>query len=230
LRPDHHIIYHAWDAPSWNLDSNASDPRLLIPLEAVAGIVEVKSTLTNGTLNDAIKKICEIDEIVRSTEIEDGPFIFIFSYKKDKDDNFDEWGSPIVRLCSYAAPKCQPDGVFILDTGYSILASETGLARSYAIQNREDLDTALMKNEAFRDDFLQRFIELDASYCNDYKTWDGKDGAVILPFLTFVIQFCAYHSPTPVDYADIFSKWGTKKSKGKVVGERVASRRSKTMM
>lgn len=67
---------------------------------------------------------------------------------------------PILRLCSYAVPKSQPNAVFMLG--------------------------------------------------HDYPSWSGKDGAVVLAFLTFVIQFCADHTPANVDYADTFSKWGPK--------------------
>lgn len=209
------IIYHAWDAPSWDLDSNSADPRLLVPLESVAGIVEVKSTLTSDTLDMALEKIYELDEIVRSSELKNKPFRFIFSYRTDENDDFGGWGDPTLRLCSYATPRCQPDGLFVLSNGFSVLASVKNLARSYAIQNRETLSFTLTLNADFRNDDLRRSVELDASYCNDYKNWKAKDGAVVLPFLTFVIQFCSDHSPADVDYADIFSQWDMKKPKRK---------------
>jgi hypothetical protein len=38
------IVYDALNCPAWTLDSN-EDPRRLVPLDAVIGVIEVKSTL-----------------------------------------------------------------------------------------------------------------------------------------------------------------------------------------
>lgn len=68
------LIYDALNCPSWTLDAG-EDSRRLIPLQAVIGVVEVKSTLNDVTLSEAVDKLAEFDAMIVQVESK-GSFSF----------------------------------------------------------------------------------------------------------------------------------------------------------
>lgn len=203
------IVYDALNCPSWTLDGS-DDPRRLIPLEAVIGVIEVKSTLDDHTLRAAIDKISEFDSIVEDGGIDSSyrPFRYLFAYRLDYDADFDGWGRPNLMLTSYAGTRTQPDGVFVLDSEFSILTARHDIARSFALHRGETVDEVLTKSWDVQDEEIRRNIELDPSYCHDYFTTRANDGLLLLSFLTFVLEWASSYRVLEIDYADIFCRWG----------------------
>ncbi|ASL48988.1 hypothetical protein bAD24_p01455 (plasmid) [Burkholderia sp. AD24] len=86
------LVYDALNCPSWTLD-NTEDPRRLVPLHAVVGVIEVKSTLDGDTLHAAVDKLAQFDAIVATVDF-DGlfpfkPFRHVFAYRLDRKADFD---------------------------------------------------------------------------------------------------------------------------------------------
>lgn len=205
------LIYDALNCPSWTLDTT-DDPRRLIPLPAVIGIVEVKSTLDDETLAGAIDKIGQFDALLEQFESESPasctPFRHIFAYRIDPHADFDGWGSPSRRLTRYAGAGCQPDGVFVLDDSFTVHSRGNGIARSFALHRGLTVEEARNVDWDVHDEEIRRSIEDDPSYCNDYFVTEASDGLLLLAFLTFVLEGAARYVPPDVDYADAFCRWG----------------------
>lgn len=203
------IVYDALNCPSWTLDSS-DDPRRLVPLEAVIGVIEVKSTLDDRTLRAAIEKISEFDSIVENGNLDRTyrPFRYLFAYRLDRAADFDGWGAQSLMLTRYAGARTQPDGVFVLDAEFSVLAARHGVARTYALHRGESVDEVLAKSWDVQNEEIRRDIELDPSYCHDYFTTRAKDGLLLLSFLTFVLERASSYQVLETDYADIFCRWG----------------------
>jgi hypothetical protein len=205
------LVYDALNCPSWTLD-NTNDPRRLIPLQAVIGVVEVKSTLNDSTLADAVDKLAQFDEMMEQIDY-DGlfhfqPFRYVFAYRLDPGAAFDGWGSPARVLTRYAGARCRPDGVFILNDSFTVLDHGDGIARSFALLRGLTVNEARKNGWGVANEEIRRMVELDPSYCNDYFVTAASDGLLLLAFLTFVLGTAAYYRPLDVDYADAFCRWG----------------------
>ena len=200
------IVHDLLDAPRWELEGG-EDPRVLIPLDAVVGVVEVKSTLCDSTLTDALKKLGELDEMVRRAELDDQPFRYVFAYQQQPEEAWGDWPSLDARLSSYASAPCQPDGVFVLNTGYWTQASTALLARGYALREGHSLAATFASNQDLHEDDLNRMVHADPSYMNDYARWTGADGSLLLAFITFMVERCSNHQARPTNYADMLSTW-----------------------
>ncbi|NKI70266.1 hypothetical protein GN109_12635 [Collimonas pratensis] len=203
------IVYDALNCPSWTLDGS-DDPRRLVPLEAVIGVIEVKSTLDDRTLRAAIDKIFEFDSIVENEDLDSSyrPFRYLFAYRLDRDADFDGWGGPNRMLTRYAGARAQPDGMFMLDSEFSVLTARHDIARSFALHRGETVDEVLAKSWDVQNEEIRRDIELDPSYCHDYFTTRANDGLLLLSFLTFVLESASSYRVPEIDYADIFCRWG----------------------
>ena len=205
------IVYDALNCPSWIL-SNSNDPRHLVPLEAVIGTVEVKSTLNEETLADALKKVTEFDSLMEANDRYPAnsyrPFRYIFAYRIDRDEDFDGWQRPSLRLSKYAGTRVQPDGLFILEREFSVLTARHGVARSFALHRGESIDEVLNNSWDVQNEEIRMDIELDYSYCHDYFSTEASNGLLLLAFLTFVIESANDYRAIEVDYADIFCHWG----------------------
>jgi hypothetical protein len=203
------IIYDALNCPSWTLEGS-DDPRRLVPLEAVIGVIEVKSTLDDGTLMAAVDKIYEFDSLVEKGDLDSSyrPFRYVFSYRLDQSANFEGWNRPNRRLTRYAGVRAQPDGVFVLDTEFSVLTVKNTIALSFALHRGETVGEVLSNSWDVQNEEIRRDIELDPSYCNDYFVTQASDGLLLLAFLTFVLERASSYRVLEIDYADIFCRWG----------------------
>lgn len=203
------IVYDTNHCPSWTVDKD-DDPRRLVPLEAVVGIVEVKSTLTDSTLNDALNKIGEFDEALREHELETSyrPFRYLFAYKLDKKAKFDDWLTPHVMLTRYAGARLQPDGLFVLDSYMAILVATYDVGRAFSLLRGKNLDRTLEDSWEVQNEQIKRDVQSDPSYCNDYFDIPASDGFLLLSFLTFVLDHGHSFVPLDVNYADLFCRWG----------------------
>lgn len=174
------------------------------------GVIEVKSTLDDRTLKDSIEKLSEFDSIFEKGDIDSSyrPFRYIFAYRLDRNANFDGWGVPNRMLTRYAGASIQPDGVFVLDTEFSILSARNGIARSFALHRGETVSDVLAKSWDVQNEEIRRDIELDPSYCHDYFTTKANNGLLLLSFLTFVLEWGSSYRALEIDYADTFSRWG----------------------
>ncbi|MDT8843045.1 hypothetical protein ParKJ_37025 [Paraburkholderia fungorum] len=205
------LVHDAHNCPGWTLDSTG-DPRRLVPLQAVVGVMEVKSTLDDGTLAAAVDKLAQFDALVAEADCEGlfpfRPFRHVFAYRLDLDADFDGWGSPAYRLTRYAGTRCQPDGVFVLNDHFAVLDRGNGIARSFALHR--GLSVGEVHNESWdiQNEEIKRFIETDPSHCNDYFATAATDGLLLLAFLTFVLEGTTGYTPQDVDYADAFCRWG----------------------
>lgn len=205
------LVYDALNCPSWTLDST-EDPRRLVPLHAVVGVIEVKSTLDEDTLAAAVDKLAQFDALVAEADAEGHfpfrPFRHVFAYRLNLKDDFDGWGSPGRRLTRYAGTPCQPDGVFVLDDHFAVLDRGNGIARSFALHRGLSVDEARGESWDIQNEEIKRSIEADPSYCNDYFATTATDGLLLLAFLTFVLEGMTGYVPQEVDYADAFCRWG----------------------
>ena len=205
------LIYDALNCPSWTLDTT-DDPRRLVPLQAVIGMVEVKSTLDGKTLADAIDKVAQFDALVAQIEYEGlfhfTPFRHVFAYRLDPDDYFEGWGTPGRRLTGYAGAHYQPDGVFVLNDSFAVRDRGNGIARSFALHRGQTVREARNLSGDLQNEEIKRLIQEDPSYCNDYFVTEASDGLLLLAFLTFVLEGASRYSPQEVDYADAFCRWG----------------------
>jgi hypothetical protein len=205
------LVYDAHNCPGWTLDSTG-DPRRLVPLQAVVGVIEVKSTLDDGTLAAAVDKLARFDALVAEADCEGlfpfRPFRHVFAYRLDLDADFDGWGSPAYRLTRYAGTRCQPDGVFVLNDHFAVLDRGNGIARSFALHRGLSVCEARNESLDIQNEEIKRFIETDPSHCNDYFATAAADGLLLLAFLTFVLEGTTVYTPQDVDYADAFCRWG----------------------
>lgn len=205
------LVYDALNCPGWTLDST-EDPRRLVPLQAVVGVIEVKSTLDDGTLAAAIDKLAQLDALVAQADHEGlfhfSPFRHVFAYQLDRNAAFDGWYSPARRLTQYAGARCQPDGVFVLDDHFAVRDRGNGIARSFALHRGLSVREARDRNLDIENEELKRFVAEDPSYCYDYFETAAADGLLLLAFLTFVLEGTSGYTPQDVDYADTFCRWG----------------------
>ncbi|WP_157646784.1 DUF6602 domain-containing protein [Burkholderia ubonensis] len=205
------LIYDALNCPSWTLD-NVGDPRRLIPLHAVIGVIEVQSTLDDITLKDAVGKLAEFDALTAQIDYEGPyparPFRHVFAYRLDPAADFEGWATPERRLTRYAGTHCQPDGVFVLDDGFAVLDYSNGVARSFALHRGMTVDEARRGDWDIENEVIRRSVEMDPSYCNDYFSTAATNGLLLLAFLTFVLESAARFVPPEIDYADAFCRWG----------------------
>lgn len=203
------IVYDAQNCPRWTL-GNGEDPRRLVPLEAVIGVIEVKSTLDDRTLAKAVAKIGEFDSLLDQGATESGyrPFRHIFAFELDRATDFGGWRAPCLALSRYAGARCQPDGIFVLDDHFSVLVREHGVGHVFGLHRGQTPAEVLQSSWDIQNEEIRRDIELDDSYCLDYFTTAAVDGLLLLAFLTFVIQRASAYQPTNVDYADLFCRWG----------------------
>jgi hypothetical protein len=216
------IVYDAINCPSWALDE-ASDPRRLVPLEAVLGVIEVKSTLDDRTLVEAVEKLYEFDVTVAKGAL-DGPyrpFRYLFAYRLDPTADFGGWGSPDQALTGYAGARSQPDGVFILDSEFSVRDVRNAIALSFALHRGETVDEVLSNSWDVQNEQIHRDTQLEASYCNDYFSTKASNGLLLLAFLTFVLEAASSYQPAATNYADVFCRWG-----GPMLGGLLSFRRS----
>ena len=203
------ILYDAHNCPSWTLDTG-DDPRRLVPIEAVVGIIEVKSTLDDCTLNDAVAKISELDQMLDLSNTDNvySPFRYLFAYRLDEDASFNGWGTPNRMLTRYAGAQTQPDGIFILNSEFSILRSRHSIGRTFAIHRGESIDEVLANSWDIQNEEIREEIESDPSYCHDYFATRASDGLLLLSFLTYILECASLYCVPNVDYADIFCRWG----------------------
>ncbi|MEK6290707.1 MAG: DUF6602 domain-containing protein [Paraburkholderia tropica] len=205
------LVYDALSCPSWTLD-NTSDPRRLIPLHAVIGVIEVKSTLDGTTLEGALGKLAEFDELIAQIEYEGPysarPFRHVFAYQLDPTADFEGWHTPALRLTSYAGTRCQPDGLFILNDGFAVLDYGNAVARSFALHRGMTVDESRWSSWDLDDEEMRRSLETDPSYCNDYFATTATNGLLLLAFLTFVLESAARFVTPDINYADEFCRWG----------------------
>nr|WP_147299800.1 DUF6602 domain-containing protein [Cupriavidus taiwanensis] len=203
------VIYDAVNCPRWKLDAS-EDPRMLIPIEAVVGIVEVKSTLDQRTLDSALDKFLEFDEIVKAQPETHpyAPFRHLFSYRIDADEDFEGWFSPGLRLTRYAGTRCQPDGVFILDSEFHVLDRGNGIARTFAIHRGRSVDEIWIESWDIQNEIIRRGVMVDPSHCNDYISTKATGGLLLLAFLTFALEHASKYAAPEINFADVFSRWG----------------------
>lgn len=204
------IIYDALNCPKWLLDVG-EDPRSLVPLEAVIGIIEVKSTLNQRTLDAAINKVGEFDRIQKEANCDgkNRPFRFVFAYTIDVDDGFGGWTTPSLYMTSYAGNGLhQPDGVFILDSHLSILAATQSVERAFALHWGIPASEVWDSNVGVQQEYERRDINDDPSHCLDYFWTPAKDGFLLLAFLTFVLEGGEAFQAPEISYADRFCTWG----------------------
>ncbi len=203
------IVYDAINCPSWTLDGG-DDPRRLVPLEAVIGVIEVKSTLDDRTLAAAVGKIHEFDLMVSDGERDSSyqPFRYLFAYHLDPAAHFEGWGAPSLMLTRYAGARVQPDGIFLLDAAFSVLTARNAIALSFALHRGQTVDEVLASSWDVQNEEIRRDIELDPSYCNDYFSTEASDGLLLLAFLTFVLERASSYRALETNYADTFCRWG----------------------
>jgi hypothetical protein len=206
------IVYDALNCPGWTLYAT-DDPRRLVPLDAVNGVIEVKSTLDHRTLAAAVDKLAQLDAALAVDAARHGPagyapFRHIFAYRLDTGDDFDGWGHPARILTRYAGAHTQPDGIFVLDSHFSVRVAGHGIAHAFGLLRGQTPDEILNSTWDIQNEEIRRDLQLDPSYCNDYFTTQAKDGLLLLAFLTYVIQRASSYEPANVDYGDEFCRWG----------------------
>ncbi|MCX4146898.1 MULTISPECIES: DUF6602 domain-containing protein [Paraburkholderia] len=205
------IVYDALNCPTWAMDSSG-DPRLLVPIEAVVGVIEVKSKLTTDKLRLACAKLAEFDEHLQAAEIQlpHRAFRAVFAYSLGGGDTFNDWRSPDIFLTRYAAEvACQPDALFVLDSHFSLLISSQSVGKAYALHWGVSVDEVWAGDnrepelEQERRDFYQDQPE----YTLDYFVSPATNG-LLLAFFTFVLEEAERYTPRAVSYADRFYTWG----------------------
>ncbi|MCW3610652.1 DUF6602 domain-containing protein [Burkholderia cenocepacia] len=206
------LVYDALNCPGWTLDAG-DDPRRLVPLDAVIGVIEVKSTLDYRTLAAAVDKLAQLDAALAAEAAQNGPaeyapFRHVFAYRLDPDDDFDGWRRPGYALTRYAGAHTQPDGIFVLDSHFSVRVNGHGIAHAFGLHRGQTPEEIWNSTYDLQNESIQRDLQLDPSYCNDYFTTEAKDGLLLLAFLTYVIQRASRYEPAGVDYADEFCRWG----------------------
>jgi hypothetical protein len=206
------IVYDALNCPGWTLDAT-DDPRRLVPLLAVIGIIEVKSTLDHRTLADAVGKLAQLDAALAADAAENGPsdyapFRHVFAYRLDIGDDFDGWGLPARVLTRYAGAATQPDGIFVLDSHFSVRVAGHGIAHAFGLHRGQIPDEVARTSYDLDREEGRDLYEFGDAWCRDYFTTPAADGLLLLAFLTYVIQRASRYEPVHVDYADEFCRWG----------------------
>lgn len=200
------VVYDFLRTPRWPCESE-DDPRLLIPLEAVLGIIEVKSKLNRKTLDDAHKKILEFDEILH-TRVGDPvyrPFRHVFAYEQA--GSFGGWDSPALASCSYAGAAAQPDGIFVLGKGFSVLATTADLTRAHALAKGQSAEEALTSSYDVHNDVIHRDVHIDPSYLNDYVSMPATGGRVLVAMPAFIAERASTFQDSGFPSADMMSRW-----------------------
>jgi len=202
------VIYDFLRTPRWPCESG-DDPRLLIPLEAVLGIIEVKSTLDKETLEAAHKKIAEFDEILyaRFGDSVYRPFRHVFAYRQDETDEFGGWGSPALASCRYASPAASPDGIFVLGRGFSVLATTPDLTRAHALYKGESAEETLTSSYGVQGDLIHRDVHMDPSFLNDYVSMEAGGGRVLVAMPAFIAERASTFDNFGLHSADMMSRW-----------------------
>lgn len=202
------VLYDFLRTPRWPCEGG-DDPRLLIPLETVLGIIEVKSTLDKETLVAAHKKIAEFDEILHA-RVGDStyrPFRYVFAYRQDETDDFGGWGSPALASCRYATPAARPDGIFVLGQGFSVLATTPDLTRAHALYKGEGSEETLTSSYDVHDDLIHRDVHMDPSYLNDYVSMEAGGGRVLVAMPAFIAERASTFDNFGLNSADMMSRW-----------------------
>ena len=107
-----------------------------MPIEAVVGVIEVKSTLATDMLRCACSKLAEFDEHLQAAVIQlpHRAFRAVFAHSLDGGDSFNDWHSPDIFLTRYAAEvACQPDALFVLNSHFPLLTSSQSVGKVYAL-------------------------------------------------------------------------------------------------
>ena len=200
------VIYDFLRTPRWPCE-RGDDPRLLIPLEAVLGIIEVKSTLNKKALDEAQSKISEFDAVL-DTRVGDPvyrPFRHVFAYKQA--GSFGGWESPARASCSYASPAAQPDGIFVLGKGFSVLATTADLTRAHALAKGQSAEEALTSSYDVHDDLIHRDVHIHPSYLNDYVSMEATGGRVLVAMPAFIAERASTFQDPGFPSADMMSRW-----------------------
>lgn len=206
------IVYDALNCPTWAVDPS-DDPRLLVPVEAVVGVIEVKSTLTCRALKRACGKLGELDDYLGATGADSSPrpFRFVFAYRLETADPFNGWGSPSVYLSRYAGQvACQPDAVFVLDTHFLLLTSKHSVTKAYALHWGVCPDEVWASSniEPQLEDERHDFYRDQYGHTLDYCVAPATSGLLLLAFFTFVLEAAERYAPHAVSYTDRFYTWG----------------------
>lgn len=207
------VVYDMLETPRWPCE-DGDDARLLIPIEAVLGIIEVKSSLTDRSLNEARAKIGEFDTIAgrRIGETEFRPFRHIFAYRESA-RAFQEWGSATRSCCHYASGVgAQPDGIFVLGDYFAVLASTSGISRTFALEHGTSAEEVLKTSWDIQNEMLRRDIHIDPSYLMDYIGSQAPGGNALVAMVAFIADEANKYIPTDVNRADMISAWLSKKS------------------
>ncbi|MDQ7982454.1 hypothetical protein QYH69_35165 [Paraburkholderia sp. SARCC-3016] len=212
------IVYDALNCPAWTLDSH-EDPRRLVPLDAVIGVIEVKSTLDRRSLASAIAKARALDDALAHDAALNGPghyqpFRHVFAYRLDRTCDFDGWLSPARSLTRYAGARCQPDGIFVLDSHFSVLEASHGYAHAFALHRGQTPDEVARTSSVLEQEDERRLVQEGDAWGHDYFTTDAIDGLLLLAFLTYVIQRASHYRPAGINYADMFCRRGGPKLGG----------------
>jgi hypothetical protein len=206
------IVFDALNCPTWAMDTT-DDPRLLVPIEAVVGVIEVKSTLNARSLKEACKKLGELDDYLHAADIRSPrrPFRFVFAYSLDEEDTFHDWQSPEIYLSRYAQEvDCQPDALFLLDSHFSLLTSSQSLDKAYALHWGVSVDevSAAANREAELEQERRDFYQDQPEYALDYFDAPATNGLLLLAFFTFVLEEAERYSFSTISYVDRFYTWG----------------------
>ena len=203
------VVYDQLKTPRWPCEAG-DDPRLLIPLEMVLGIIEVKSTLDEGTLTSAREKIKEFDDILAKSPNKSDyqPFRHLFAYKLKRGKGFQGCRSPANMCDSYISPGgTQPDGIFILKKEFSVLDTQEQMARNYSLQTGKSAQETLEGNIDMHEEMIKRDIEIDPSYMRDYLTKKAPKGQALVAMLAFITERAAKFESSSFNAADAIAGW-----------------------
>lgn len=203
------VVYDQLRTPRWPCEAG-DDPRLLIPLEMVLGIIEVKSTLDEDTLTSAREKIKEFDDILAESPSESHyhPFRHLFAYKLKDGEAFQGWGSASSLCDGYATPRgTQPDGIFILGQEFSVLDTQEQMIRAYAIETGQSAQKTLESNYAMHDEMIRRDVDPDRAHLRDYITREAPGGRALVAMLAFITERAAKFESIGFHAADSIAGW-----------------------
>ncbi|CAM2174653.1 hypothetical protein BO443_220020 [Burkholderia orbicola] len=142
------------------------------------------------TLAAAVDKLAQLDAALAAEAAQNGPaeyapFRHVFAYRLDPDDDFDGWRRPAYALTRYAGAHTQPDGIFVLDGHFSVRVNGHGIAHAFGLHRGQTPEEIWNSTYDLQNESIQRDLQLDPSYCNDYFTTEAKDGLLLLAFLTY---------------------------------------------
>lgn len=203
------VVYDHQKTPRWPCEKG-KDPRLLIPLEMVLGIIEVKSTLDEGALTSAREKIKEFDEILAESPNKSDyqPFRHLFAYKLKDGENFQGYGSAAAFCTKYASPiSTQPDGIFVLEKEFSVLDTQEQMVRCFSIETGQSAQDTLEGNPALHNEVIQSDLESDPSYMRDYVTKEAPGGRALVAMLAFITERAAKFEDSGFHAADAITGW-----------------------